>query len=428
MSIYRFPPKSPVQEVVFRHANDRAPVALLRASSGASSDQLSTIRRAMDAGGWTSVPVTLDNKEYLQVNGFEKEQQLLRYMQQYHFSEGQPEFQAQEGDHAKRSTSEWLQDTSLKLSGWSYIVGDVSLLVSGLMSGRSKEVASGLFYTAGGAILARYGNVKTEHHLKEVSESTAEFVKKQAAALPEDCGLFTILKEKKEGVLPSVDRFLTRYPSQATISIYSLGSLAMLQSGMKHGKFLDVAYGGVATAANAAAILLPEKKDSEPKDKVVSGNAVHQWWDWMQEKPLRMVGAAYMVGAGLLGMSAYREYKENPKQRSYIFKFITAASYLIGDAMIAISSKDHTNADGKFDADEQMRIEALVAETISRQPKALQEPLLHSVAGFLANQDEMKGTALDISKSIQKQLEHMNRNPWASRADSTVIASPVNNR
>jgi hypothetical protein len=300
------------------------------------------------------------------------------------------------------------------------------------MSGRPKEVASGLFYTAGGAILAGYGNVKTEHHINEVSARTAEFIKKQAVELPEDCGLFTILKERKEGVLPTIDRFLTRYPSQATIGIYSLGSLSMLQSGLKHGKFLDAAYGGVATAANAAAILLPEKEASENKGKPASGTPVSQWWNWMQEKPLRMVGAAYIVGAGLLGMSAYREYKENPKQRSYIFKFITAASYLIGDVMIAMSSKEHTNADGKFDVDEQRRIEALVAETVSRQPKDMQEALVHSVAGYLAEHKEMKGTAMDIAESIKEQLAHMANNPWAargaSRAASGVIQSPVNFR
>ncbi len=428
MSIYKFPSQSPVQEVLFHHANDRPPIALLTAAEGATADQLSVIRRAMGSGGWNCVPVTVGGKDQLQVSGFQKEQQLLSFMRNYHFCEGEPEFVAEAGDHAKRSVSEWLQDKSLELSGWSYIVGDVSLLASGIMSGRSKEIASGLFYTAGGAILARYGNVKTEHHLKEVAEITGEYLQKQAMELPEDCGLFSIMKEKKDGVLPTIDRFLTRYPSQATIGIYSLGSISMLQSGLKHGKFLDVGYGGVATAANAAAILLPEKCKRDQHEVPASGSPVNQWWNWMQEKPLRMVGAAYMVGAGLLGMSAYREYKDNPKQRSYIFKFVTAASYLIGDALIAISSKEHTNADGTFDKDEQRRIEALVAEAISRQPKELQMPLLHNVAGFLADQKEMSGTSMSIAKSLEEQLMRMSNNPWAMRADSGSGAAAFLNR
>ena len=56
------------------------------------------------------------------------------------------------------------------------IVGDASLLGAGLMNGRSKEIAAGTLYTAGATVLARYGNTKTEYHVKQVLEETADFV------------------------------------------------------------------------------------------------------------------------------------------------------------------------------------------------------------------------------------------------------------
>jgi hypothetical protein len=148
MSIYRFASSSPIHEVSFHHANDRPPVALIEAADNTTDQQLYDIRREIGAGGWICVPVTVDKKDMLQVSGFEKEAQFLNYLQGQHFAEGTPEVTAEEGDNPKRNTKEWLQDTSQKIVGWSYIVGDIALMISGLMSGRTKEATSGILYTS----------------------------------------------------------------------------------------------------------------------------------------------------------------------------------------------------------------------------------------------------------------------------------------
>lgn len=397
-------------DVTFRYANDRPPIALVGASAQADAGQLATIRRALEAQGFGVVPATAEGKQILQINGFRDKGQLTALLMTQHFAQGSPHFQPEPGDHPTRSWHEWLEDTSLKACGWGNVVGDVSLLVSGLMSGRGQEAMSGLLYTAGGAVLARYGNTKTEYHLREVSARLGDFLREHEGELPEDCGLFQVMKERKEGTLPNTERFLARYPSQTTIGIYTLGAAAMLQSGIRHGKGWDIFYGANSTIAGAASILVPEKKHKQGEERPTGlAGAV----DWLREKPLRAAGYAYIVSDIALALSAYREYRHDPKQRSYIFKFLSAGTYLVSSALMAISNKEHTNADGKFDADEQRRIEALAAETIAAQPKELRAPLINQVAGFLATQPEMQGSASDISKGIAQQVEFMEKNPWA---------------
>ena len=295
-------------------------------------------------------------------------------------------------------------------------MGDVALLISGLMSGRSKEAISGALYTAGGAVLARHGNVKTEHHIRDVTERMGEFLKKQACDLPQDCALSKILEKKRAGPLHQVEHFLYSYPSQTTVGIYTLGAFAMLQSGIKHKKGWDIAYGANSTLAGAASILIPEKPHDPNQPPPTS--TVGKMWNWVQEKPLRMAGYAYILSGIALGMSALREMRENPKQKSYIFKFITTGTYLLGDVMLAVSNKDATNADGKLDADEQRRVLALAAEAISHEPQALRGGLVNYVSGFLAQQPEIRGKAPEIARGIEEQLAHIKENPWTSRGSS----------
>lgn len=390
---------------------------MLKAAEGTSPDQISTIRRGLEAGGWSAVPVAVDGREMLQVSGFDKERQLLDLMQTYHFTEGAPEFTAQPGDNAKCTTGQWIQQSSLKMAGLLNLIGDGALLGSGFMSGRSKEITAGALYTGGALVLARYGNVKTEHHVREVLERTGKFLKQQAAELPEDCGLFSVMKDQRQGMIANAENFLYRYPSQVMLGAYTLGAMTMLHSGIKQKDPWGIAYGASSVGFKAASLLIPEKPKTEAEKKGAAHHGpVHKLYDWIQEKPLRVFGYGSMVTDILLGLSAYREYRTNPAQRSYIFKFITTGTYLLADVLMAMSNKDHTHAGGKFDADEQRQILALTAETIARQPKELREPLVHHVAGFLADQPEMNGTAPDISKQIMEQMQHMDTSPWAAKA------------
>ncbi len=423
MSIYRFAGDSPVQEILFRYAKDRPPVALLAAGDAADPDQISTIRRGLMAEKWGCVPVHTEGRNFLQVEGFKDEGQLTALLHVRHFTSGKPAIHAEAGDHPTRSWQDWLNDNSLKYGGWANLVGDGALLASGLKSGRSKEINTGALYTVGGLIVSRYGNVKTEHHLRQVSEQLAGFLQQQAGMLPEHCGLYSILKDRRDNGLQKMEDFLYRYPSQATLGIYTLGAFSMLQSGIKHRKFWDAAYGVSSVSTKLASLVVPEKKKTaatESHEKATT--PIGKVFEWVQEKPLRIFGYGSMVTDALLGMSAYREYKSNPQQKAYIFKFLTTGTYLMADMMFAISSKE---GEGKFDPDEQRRIEGLAAETIAAQPGAIQGALTNQVAGFLSTRPEMRGSTQDIAESIGEQVKYMRSNRWACVPETTVIEKTV---
>lgn len=410
-----------MRDITFRHANDRPPVALIGAAPSADADQLSTIRRALEAEGWQTVPASIDGRQMLQVNGFKDEGELASMLMTRQFARGTPTVQDEPGDHPTRTAKEWLEDNSLKTGGVLNLLGDAALLFSGLKSGRSKEAYAGGLYTAGALVAAQYGNVKTEYHVHQVSERMAEYLRDQAAVLPEDCGLYSILKDKRDGVLKNGEDFLYRYPSQTTLGVYTLGALAMLQSGMKHKKGWDMAYGANSVATKVASILVPEKgaaelTEGERQEKAKHG-PVGKVIDWVHEKPLRIFGYGSMVSDALLGMSAYREYRADPRQKSYIFKFLTTGTYLLADLMFAISSKNPAGTDDKFDAEEQRRVEALAAEAIAGQPRAMQQPLANQVAAFLSTQPELNGRGAEIAVSIMHQVDEAQHNPWSCHAD-----------
>ena len=420
MSIYRFSEASPIVEAAFRYANDRPPIALLTASADASVEQLSSIRRAIEIHGWQCVPVSVGGREVLQVDGFKNAGHLSGYLASQNFALGEPQITPEKDDHPSRSHKEWLESTGLKAAGALNLVGDVAMLGSGIMSGRNQEIAAGALYTAGATVLTRYGNVKTEHHIREVSERTADFLKQQAMELPEHCSLQSIVKDKRDGILNNTESLLYRYPTETMLGAYTLGAFTMLQSGMKQGNPWDVAYGASSMGVKVLSLLIPEKHKTEAEKKAAQNDGpLGKFVNWVQEKPLRVFGFGSLVTDTLLGLSSLREYRNDPKQRSYIFKFITTGTYIVADLLIAVSSKNYVNANGKFDSEEQRRIEALAAEAIACQPKPMQHDLINQAANFLATQPEMQGTAFDIRRSITEQVEHIGQNPWAQRVTAT---------
>ena len=425
MSIYRFSSPSAISEARFSYAGDRPPVALLAAGVAVNENQLSEVRRAIESAGWKCVPVEVNGQEMLLVDGFKEVGQFTAFLLDRGFVQGDQNITAEPSDHVVCTTQDIIKANSLKVAGVLNLIGDAALLGSGVASGRSQEITAGALYTAGAGVLARYGNVKTEHHVREVSERVGHFLQKQAVELPENCGLSSILKDKRDGVIHNTEKFLYRYPTEVMLSAYTLGAASMLKSGIRQGDPWGIAYGVNSVAVKAASLLIPEKHMSaKEKELAKQHGPMAKLVDWIQEKPLRVIGYGSMISDVLLGLSAMREFKADPKQRSYIFKFITTGTYIMADLMMAISNKKHVNADGKFDAEEQRRIEALAAEAIARQPKTQQQALANQVAGFLATQPEMKGSAADISLAIMVQVVHMERNPWASRDAGNFAVQP----
>ena len=83
----------------------------------------------------------------------------------------------------------------------------------------------------------------------EDRHAMAEYLKSQAADLPEECGLYSILRDHRRGLLTKAEDFFYRYPSQTMLGAYTLGAASMLQSGRAVATAVTI--GKVMTKAGA---------------------------------------------------------------------------------------------------------------------------------------------------------------------------------
>ena len=425
MSIYRFSESSAISEVRFHTAADRAPVALLTASAKTDAAKLAALRPMLQANGWQPVAVFVDGKEQLQITGFKNPSDVTALLQRANAVEGSPQIGFEEIDLSKRTNKDWFNRSKLRIAGWLNAVGDVSLLAGGIDSKDNFMTLAGGLYTGGAVALGLYGNVKTDRQLREISQDTADFLQQRTGDLPKELGLSTILSQKKTSRLHQLEDYLYHHPADIMLGFYSAGAAAMIGSGIAHKNNERLGYGIWSLGIKLTSLLLPEKKaDTDqplaPKRTSGIGGAI----DWIKEKPLRLFGYGSLVTELLLGASAMRDFKtaknDPAKKRKATFGFFTTGMYMLSDALMATSSKDPTNADGKFNDDQQLRIEAMAAEAIAIQPEGYRSLLAKEVGGFLAQRSEIKGSREEITKAILTQAEHLGKSRWAARVEQAA--------
>ncbi|MDX1975577.1 MAG: hypothetical protein SFT92_07895 [Rickettsiales bacterium] len=293
---------------------------------------------------------------------------------------------------------EALADKKLKTAGYAYLVGDAALFASGMITGRHKEASAGLLWGLGGLACARYGNPDADKQMELLGKRLGKYLQKQGVAIPKDPTTAALTKEG--GVIDSIETFLYQYPSQMLNSVFTIGGVQLVRSGLQNQKHWDAASGALITAGALAGLLIPEKKsDPENPPKGTINKAVA----WLQEKPLRISAGLFAVNNVTMAMSAFNEMRTNPSQKSYLFKFLVSASYIFANAMLAQSSKDNT-MEGKRDVAALKKLSDMAANVIAAQPKEIQEALMQDIASFLSAQPETKLTSAEINTMLHQTL------------------------
>jgi hypothetical protein len=307
-----------------------------------------------------------------------------------------------------------LKDVSLKAAGYAYIAGDVAIVASGLLDKnktkqeRWQRASVGLLWGAGGLAAARYGNPKGEKQLELLTGRLRQYLKKQGVAVPKD---ITEL-HKDQSIFDHIEAFLYAHPSEVLNAIYTIGAGQMVLSGVtglkraaevthkktrREAKF-DIASGILIGAGALAGLLIPEKK-REP-DHPTHG-ALEKAMSWVQEKPLRLSGILYHANNMTMLGSAFAACKENPESNHYLWRFLTAGSYIFANTMLAISSKGHTK-DKNYDVTG--KLADLSAQVIAAQPPEVQKALVEQVSGYLAAQPEIDKKADEIAELLHIKL------------------------
>lgn len=322
-----------------------------------------------------------------------------------------------------------LKDNSLKAAGYGYLVGDASLFAAGMLAGRYKEASTGLLWGLGGVACARYGNPNAEEQLKLLSGRLAKYLHKQGVAIPHTPDLEMLTRH--EGLVDRVEQFFFHNPSEILNAFYAVGGGLMLRSGLKnYGNVSDpwagrmmTASGALVTAGGLAGLLIPEK---QPGDKSETHHDfLSKAWDEIKRKPLRISGTLFALNNITLATNAYKEMKSNPAQKSYLFKYLTVASYLFGNIMLLLSSKENK---GNQEAPSLEKLGEVSARVIAAQPQPLQEALVQQIAAFLSDQPQVGAKADEIAQLLYAKLAEVTKTLPAGEQgawQNKVAAQPV---
>lgn len=293
-----------------------------------------------------------------------------------------------------------LRQKSLQTSGYAYLVGDAALFASGLMSGRSKEASSGLLYAAAGGILARYGDKDSKHGFDILQKNLSAYLEKEGVALPEHGIISRDTLTNEGGLLDKVEDFLHAHPAQAANAIFAGAGVQLFRSGVAHQKKWDKYAGGAVVAGALAGLLIPESTEKLPR----TGNIITDSWHAIREKPLQVTGGLYMLNNAALIVSGLKERRANPANKSYVFKLLTAASYIVANSLIAISSK---GKEADADQENMQRLYASSAEIIAAQPPEIRHMVTENVARFLAAQPDVALTSREANQALSQHIDQL---------------------
>ena len=299
------------------------------------------------------------------------------------------------------SAFDGLKDKSLKATGYAYLIGDAGLFASGMLSKRYKEASSGLLWAAGGLACAKYANPDAEKQFELLGDRLAQYLKKQGVPIPDDPTTEVLTRER--GVVDHIEAFLHQYPSQVLNATFAIGATQLLRSGLQHNKPWDTASGALVAAGALAGLLIQEKKP-DPDHHLVG--AFEKAKAWIQEKPLRVPGILYGLNNITLITSAVTEAKSNPAQKSYMFKFLTAASYIFANTMLSMSSKKQEGGQHDVAMDKLAKVSARV---VAAQAPEVQEALVQHISSFLSCQPDVSLKTHEISDLLHQKLKEVSR-------------------
>jgi hypothetical protein len=462
MSIYRFSPDSPISTIAFHYADGKPTVALIEASKTTTAEQISEARKTLSEKGISLVPVTVDERDMLQVSGFGAEQTLIDALAAKNIVKGTPEITQEKSDlppPPKSKAKTFLENYSLRLAGGLNLIGDIMMHVGGygkitaktdklgkplgaekrresFVTGRNELIGGGL-YTLGGLNSLAFGNSKNEE--PPLANRTADFIAHTVS--PQTVPLNTP-KESRN--------FLRRHTADVTLGAYTVGAGVFLADGMRGYQALNkkllsasaeeavhlkldrkksaslMAYGASSLVFKLLSLFIKEKPKSE-EEKPKSTNPIVRVKDWFVEKPLRIFGLGSFITDSLYAkytLDTYRELKGTPNAKStseITLKIITTLSYFASDFLSAISSKNLLNK--PLGADGERGVIALAAQSIAEQPQEKRDELISKTAQFLNDQPEiqLKGKK-SIAVSLKNQLKHLSSNPWAKRVEMPDLA------
>lgn len=451
MSIYRYPPDSPIAAVSFHYTDGAPTAALIDASKTATAEQIVATRAALSKKNISFVPVTVDGRDMLQAAGFLTEKTLIDALVEKHIVKGEPTITREASDRPpppKSAAKHFLENYSLRLAGVLNLVGDVAMHFGGYSKVTAKinkdtnqpltpaerkasvtagtyDLVGGGLYTLGGLNAAAFGNSKND--APPLADRIDNFITHTANP---DAVPLSALKQSGS--------FLRRNAADVTLGAYTVGAGVFLAQGLSGYRGLSkqilsadpstaaklksdrresaslMGYGVSSLLFKVLSLFIKEKPTELEEGKSRSGNPIVRVKDWFVEKPLRIFGLGSLITDSFYAKHTWDTRKSG---KDYRFKIITTVSYFASDILAAISSKKILIK--PLGADDERGVIARAAQSIAAQPQEKQDALIEQAAEFLKTQPEMETRQKrSIVTSLREQIQHLGSNRWAQRVET----------
>ena len=343
------------------------------------------------------------------------------------------ETEAKTNKKEEKSFMDKVKDVSLRASGIGFLLGDASFFAADYFNKNPSGMATGAIYLIGAGAAARYGKENPERQIELLARELRAHFKKEGIEIPKGSALNAEALTKPRGVLDHIEDFLYKNPSQILNGMFSIGGLLKVASGLKESgkeRYSTIAYGGLVALAGLIGLLVEEKA---PDKEHPPTTAMGKLWEKIQESPLGAASKIYLINNVFLLGTAYAQRKthlESGTKPGYYFTFLTAASYIVANGLLGLSTKDHAKAT-KEDNKHIESLETMCAEVLANVPVELRQRLIERSAGFLAAHPEVKLSAAEVAKAIHgkvnEQLASVTKKPenWQEKIVGTASLNPA---
>lgn len=459
MAIYRYPTESLIDEVHVLTNEKGGLRAYLYADNGSDTEHLRRIKQDLRAEGMKCVPTVHEGRPVLEVRGFKKTEELITNLDKLHAFKGNAHITAEASD--VRSKKEQRANSTLKLAGLSYNVGDISYIIYAYRQFKDEfvpnvkgnltnffnkfNIYAGIGYALGSTALSVYGSRdQSLNTINAANQKIYAHLRKEGIDVPEGSTLKSATQEKDRGFFGNIDHFLAKYPSETLNSIYVFVGFALMTAagyratrptaGLtgealahaikdKKAEVKDIGLGVMTAGSALAGLMIKEKKPIEGERK---RKGIGRVIDWIQEKPLRATGIGYFISTLFHAASTVDKYRIGDVQtrKTVVYRGVFVAANIFSEVMLFLSSKGHGTGVKPDDSVDRSVI-AATAELTLRQPLEKREKFIENISGFMASRDVLGLSAEKISAELRTHIKALESSPWtkyyvAAKADGVA--------
>lgn len=449
MTIFSWNDDSIIRKMEVRPYGKKGAEAVLYAGDADKKDLLQ-LADHMRSLGWSVVPDVENGQHVVHLRGFQQPQEIIGALEKNRSVLG--EYKTQDSPpqpKPKLKPMDKVRRVSLVAAGYAFGLGDIALMTVGKLrnnaSGNS-EFMSGLAFSASSLLLMRYGKKKPEKSFKELHDRMLGQFVTEGIEIPGAQYLDLKMLGKPGGVASRLDHFLYEHPAEMNCAINTYAGYRMADAGMKMRKddpkagALKATAGTVLMAANTISVLVPEKsksdhpeaKKQEKEEKKDKGNVLTRparaVMDWVQEKPMRVIGYMAVINNFFQLASALMERKHSRNatgkaRHFWALNFAASLSYMSANALLAISPKDANASMHDEVKDPFADIYASAAAILVNQPEEKREILVNKMAFYLSSQPEIRNSPQEVAQIISHKLSEVKDSPWIDNSPSRSESS-----